>query len=177
MSYFQSPADAQGELQAFLTAFVESHQGAQAAEDAKASEHGGTIVLRTLNPASVLSVDVAGRRVSTEATSGATVELEFQADDLHDVLLNRLGPVEISQLYETQRVGFAGRPEALGAVAVLAGQVQPFYPDSLARRGRQDLLNTPARPCGATWEVDEPPREVIGKRRPWQREKPTATRA
>lgn len=177
MSYFDSSAEVQGVLEAFLTDFVNSDEGARAAQAAGGSEHGGVLVLRTINPDSVVSLDVPGRCVIGEAAPGAVVELEFEADDLHDILLNRLGPVEISQLYETDRVGFAGRPEALGAVAVLAGQAQPFYPDSLTRRGRQGLLNTPVRPSGATWQVSGPPKEIIGKRRPWQREKQTAASA
>lgn len=174
MSYFENSAEVQGELEAFLTDFVNSDEGIRAAQAAATSEHGGVLVLRTINPASVVSLDIPRRLVAGEVTFDAVVELEFEADDLHDILLNRLGPVEISQLYETDCVGFAGRPEALGAVAILAGQAQPFYPDSLTRRGRQDLLSTPARPVGVTWQVSGPPKEIIGKRRPWQREKQTA---
>jgi hypothetical protein len=174
MSPFHDTEDLQAELQAFLEAFVESEAGSRAAQCAQDGGLDGVLVLRTVNPDGVVCLDVPGRRVMTASGDEVAVELELDAGDLHDLLLNRLGPVEISQLYETDRVRFAGRPQALGAVAVLAGELQPFYPDSLANRGRDDLLGTPAPEIRTVWDVDGPPREVIGKRRPWQRPKKSA---
>ncbi len=168
---FRDGEDLQGELRAFLNAFVGSDAGASAATAARQAGFEGTLVLRTVNPVGVVCLDVAGRRVSATPGDDVAVELEFDAGDLHELLLNRLGPVEISQLYETDRISFSGRPEALGFVVTLAGALQPFYPDSLAARGRGDLLDTPAREIRAVWDIDGPPREVIGKRRPWQRPK------
>lgn len=166
MGFFRDGDELQAELCAFLGDFVASDAAARAAAE---TGFEGVLVLRTVNPESAVSLDVSGRRVSSGAVDNGAVELELEADDLHHILLNRLGPVEISRLYETDCVRFAGRPEALGAVALLAGRVQQFYPDSLMRRGRQDLLDTPAPATGDLWDVGGPPKEVIGKRRPWQR--------
>lgn len=174
MSHFATAEELQAELGAFLREFVGSETGRRAADAAREAGLTGPLVLRTVNPAAAVWLDVSEGRVEAAPDGEPVVELELEADDLHDLLLNRLGPVEISQLYETDRVRFAGPPEALGALAILAGQLQPFYPESLARRGRQDLLDTPARPTRTLWDVDGPPREVIGKRRPWQRPKRTA---
>jgi hypothetical protein len=105
---------------------------------------------------------------------GATLELA--APDLHDVLLERLGPVEISRLVEEGRLRLVGTPEALAASVVLAAGVQPHYAASLRERGRDALLATPAPPTREIWESDEPPPPVFGVRRPWQRPKGAAAR-
>jgi hypothetical protein len=60
---------------------------------------------------------------------------------------------------------------------MLAGPMQPHYPASLARRGREDLLNTPMPPAKVAWGSPEDalsPKRVIGRRRQWQRPKRSA---
>jgi hypothetical protein len=175
MTYFADAQDLQTELKAFLEDFVRSPAAERACRVARDDGLGRVLALRTNNPSTAVRLDIVGRRVMTAAEKDtAGVDLELEADDLHDLLLNRLGPVEISQLYETDGVQFAGRPEALAAVAVLAGELQPFYPAGLTKRGRADLLQTPERHTRVFWEVSGPPKEVIGRRRPWQRPKKTA---
>jgi hypothetical protein len=93
------------------------------------------------------------------------------------VLLDRLDPVQLSRLYETGRLAFSGAARDLAALIMLAGPMQPHYPASLARRGREDLLSTPMPPTKVAWGSPEEalsPRRVIGRRRAWQRPKRSA---
>ena len=92
------------------------------------------------------------------------------------MLLERLGPVEISRLVEEGRLRLVGTPEALAASVVLAARVQPHYEASLRERGREELLESPAPATREIWESDEAPPALFGVRRPWQRPKGAAAR-
>ena len=87
---------------------------------------------------------------------------------MHDLLLDRLGPVEISRLVEEQRLHLTGAPPALCAAVVLVAQLQPHYEASLRERGREHLLATPLPATGEVWESATKPPPVFGVRRPWQ---------
>jgi hypothetical protein len=177
VSYYASTDDLQRELVAFLTAFLGSDDGARATEAARALEGGATLALRVLDPDADVSVDFASGRVLLGAADDADVEIEIEADALHDILLERLDAVQISRLYETDRVRFRGSPQHLGGLIVLAGPLGPCYRASLAERGRDDLLGTPPPPTKIEWgSPDEAlaPKRVIGRRRAWQRPKRTA---
>jgi hypothetical protein len=177
MSHFASAEELQHELVAFLTAFLGSEDGARATEAARGLGDSATLVLRTVDPETVVSVDFFGGSVALDAVEGANVEIDLEADALHDVLLDRLDPVQLSRLYETGRLAFSGAARDLAALIMLAGPMQPHYPASLARRGREDLLSTPMPPTKVAWGSPEEalsPRRVIGRRRAWQRPKRSA---
>jgi hypothetical protein len=177
VSHFSSGEDLQRELVAFLTEFLGSDDGARAIQAARALGDSATLVVHTVDPDAVVSVDFFSASVSLDAREDADVAIELEADALHDILMNRLDPVQLSRLYETDRLAFSGASEHLGALVMLAGAIQPHYPDSLARRGREDLLNTPMPPTKVAWGSPEEalsPKRVIGRRRPWQRPKKTA---
>jgi hypothetical protein len=177
VSHFASADDLQHELVAFLTAFLGSDDGVRAVEAARSLGQSATLVVHTTDPEAVVSVDFFAGSVSLDAREDADVEIQLEADALHDVLMNRLDPVQLSRLYETDRLAFSGASQHLGALIMLAGPMQPHYPVSLARRGRDDLLNTPMPPTKEAWGSPEDalaPKRVIGRRRPWQRPKRTA---
>ena len=172
MSYFASGEEVQHELVAFLTAFLTSEEGEQAMAAARGLGDSAVLVLRTVEPETAVSVDLRSGQVALEAPEDADVELELEADALHDILLDRLDPVQISRLYEEDRVTFRGPPPYLAALVAMAGRLQPHYPASLEDRGRGDLLGTPMPPSAVTWGSPEDalaPKRLIGKRRPWQR--------
>lgn len=180
MTYFASGEELQRELVAFLAAFFESEDGERAVHAARALGDRGTLLIRTVDPETVVSIDFFSASVSPHAAESRDVEIQVEADALHDILLERLDPVQISRLYETERLLFSGASQNLAALIMLAGALQPHYPASLARRGRNDLLDTPAPPTKIAWgSADEAsnPRRVIGWRRPWQRPKRTAATA
>jgi hypothetical protein len=177
MTYFASGEELQAELEAFLGAFLASEEGARATEQARALGDRATLVLRTVEPDAAVAVDFLARRVLPGAEEDGDVEIEVEADALHDVLLERLGPVQISQLYETERLTFRGSAQHLAGLIALAGPLAPSYRASLERRGRDDLLATPAPATKVEWgspEEARSPKRVIGHRRPWQRPKRTA---
>jgi hypothetical protein len=177
VSHFASGEDLQRELVAFLTAFIGSDDGARAIEAARALGDSATLVLHTVDPEAVLSVDFYAGSVTLDAVADPDVEIQLEADALHDILLNRLDPVQLSRLYETDRLAFSGASRHLAALIMLAGPLQPHYPASLERRGRRDLLDTPMPPTKVAWGSPEEalsPKRVIGRRRPWQRPKRTA---
>lgn len=167
MSYFASGQDLEGELIATLERFLASGE-----------HHGPSLLLRTRDPDAVVAVDFGSDQVGAADTDRADVVLELDAEALHDILLNRLDPVQISRLYETGRVAFTGSAEHLAALILLAGRLQPHYEASLRERGRADLLGTPAPPTKVTWgDPAEPLRPLLHNRRPWQRPKRTAPAA
>lgn len=174
MSHYATSTELEQELEAFLEAFLTSDDGARAAEAARALGDSATLTLHLLEPEAVVSVDFLARTVVLEAVEGADVELEMDTDALHDLLLDRLGPVDISRLYETERVRFTGGTTQLAGLVLAAGPLQPWYARSLEARGRQDLLDTPAPETPVVWgDPSEAvsPRRLIGRRRPWQRPK------
>jgi hypothetical protein len=176
MSAYADGAELERELEAFLTAFLASEEGTAACAAARSLGEQARLVLRTVDPAAVVSVDFFAAEVASGAFGDANVEIELPADGLHDLLLGRLDPVQISRLYETDQLVFSGSATDLAALVVLAGVLQPYYPESLRRRGRDDLLATPAPERHGVWTsgADAQPRAVINSRRTWQRSKRSA---
>jgi hypothetical protein len=177
MSHYGDGRDLEQELVAFLEGFFASGDGQAAIGRARELGESAVLVLRLDDPALVLSVDFFAGTVRTGPVDGADVEIEMDADALHDILLDRLDPVQTSRLYETDRVRFRGGSQHLAALILLAGPLAPHYAASLRRRGRTDLLETPLPPTKTAWGDPAEalsPREMIGKRRPWQRAKPAA---
>jgi hypothetical protein len=176
VSAYRDGAELTDALTAFLGDFLASKDGARACEAARALGDSARLTLRTLDPDAEVSVDFFAGTAATGPIDGANVEIELEADDLHDLLLGRLDPVQISRLYETERLTFAGAATDLAALVVLAGALQPHYPASLRRRGRDDLLATPLPERHAVWTMgpDAAPRAVINSRRSWQRSRRSA---
>jgi hypothetical protein len=171
MSYFADRQDLEREVVAFATAFLSSDDGFRAREAARASGEPPRVVVHIADPEAVVSVDFFDGSVRPEALPEPSVEIELEADALHDILLGRLDPVQISRLCETGRLSFSGAPTDLAALVVVAGPLQLHYAASLERRGRQDLLATrmPERAVVWTTGPDAPLREIINERRSWQR--------
>jgi hypothetical protein len=176
LSPFADARDLEEELLAFLAAFLGSDDGRRACDAARALGDRARLVLRTVEPEAVISVDFFAAAAQPGSIEDPNVELEIEAAALHDLLLGRLDPVQISRLYETDRLVFAGGATDLAALVALAGALQPHYPASLERRGRTDLLETPEPERHAVWssEPGEPAPQVIGARRPWQRPRRSA---
>jgi hypothetical protein len=168
---FRDADDVRGVLSAFLERFLASEDGAEASAQSGLLESSAVLELRIVDPDVVLHVDFAARSVADGPAEDAGALAEIPADDLHDLLLDRLGPIEISRLVEEHRVQLEGPPPALAALLVLAGRIQPHYPASLAEQGREDLLATPTPAVGEIWGNDEPPPTLVGVRRPWQRQR------
>ncbi len=122
-----------------------------------------------------MQVDFAGRSVAAGSPAEADAVAEISFADLNLLLLDYLGPVEISRLLEEERLRLSGPPPVLAALLVAAGEIQPHYPASLAEQGRDDLLATPRPETGAIWSSEHAPKPVFGVRRPWQA--PKGTRA
>ena len=171
MSHFVDAEDLERELVAFLTAFLASEEGERAREVARGMGKPARLVLRTVDPEAVLSIDFWEDGIVLEALADANIEIELEADALHDILLDRLDPVQISRLVETDRLAFSGAATDLAALVALAGPLQPHYPASLERRNRRDLLDTPSPERGVVWTTgpDAPLKEIINERRSWQR--------
>jgi hypothetical protein len=176
VSYYATTEELEQELEAFLSAFLASDDGTRAADAARQVGDSAILTLRLLDPDAVVSVDFLARTLVLGPVEGADVEVEMEADALHDLLLDRLGPVEISRLYETDRVRFTGGTTQLAGLVLAAGPLQPYYERSLEARGRTDLLETPAPETPIVWgdpsEATSPP-QLIGRRRRWQRPKRT----
>ncbi len=171
MSYFADSRDVNEELAAFLHRFFASPEGAAARERAAAFTDSATLVLHVVDPDVTVAIDFLAGTISAQAPADPDIEIQLEADALHDILLERLDPVQISKLYETDRLVFSGEPRNLAALVMLAGPLQRFYPESLQLRGRDDLLATPMPETKVAWLDEGPYREVIGRRRPWQRAK------
>lgn len=179
MSYYANAHELEEELVATLERFLASDEYralSRAAADSGANVP--SLLARTADPRASVTVEFSTGTVASGATGAADVVLELDADALHDILLNRLDPVQISKLYETERVTFKGSAEHLTALILLAGRLQPHYEASLRERGRTDLLETPAPPTRVTWgDPSESPRPLLHDRRPWQRPKRAAAPA
>ena len=160
------------ELQADITALMErfsaTPEGAVAAEVAGRFGDGLGIELTLYNPDVVLQLDVAAGTVVAGPCKDAAVRVALPAADMHDLLLDRLGPVEISRLVEEQRLHLTGSPPVLCAAVALVARLQPHYEASLRERGREQMLATPAPAIGEIWESAEKPPPLYGVRRPWQ---------
>jgi hypothetical protein len=162
----------ESDLVAFFERFLASDDGTAAAAAAASLDAPAVLELRTVEPDVVLHVDVGARTVAAGPAEAPGAIAEIPARDLDDLLLERLGPVEISRLLEEGRARLAGPPPALAALLVLAGRLQPHYPATLRERGRDDVLAVAGPETGVIWESDGPPPPMVGRRRPWQRERP-----
>jgi|1186.fasta_scaffold54101_2 hypothetical protein len=166
---FAHSAEVHEELSACLTRFFESDDGAAAVAAAAGLDVPAVLELRIVDPDTVLYVDFRRRRLVEAPVEQPGATAVIHADALHHLLLDHLGPVEISRLAEEGEVDLVGPPLVLGALLPLCAGVQPHYGASLEQRGRGDLLAVPPPPRGEVWESDSPPPGVIGVRRPWQR--------
>jgi hypothetical protein len=173
MSIFTNASEVEAVFAACCRRFLASADGAAAAAAAGGLD-SPVVVLRFTHPDATLSIDLAGRTVSAGAADEPAAQLEVEADAVHDVLLGRLGPVQISRLFEEDRAVVEGTPEALRFLLTLAGSLASHYPETLRELGRVDLLELPAPELEEVWESTGPPKRVIGKRRPWQRQRATA---
>jgi len=168
---FADAAEVREEVTAFLTRFLESGDGLAAAAAAAGLEEPAVLELRVTDPDAVVYVDFAERRVVERPDAAPAAVARIDADSLHHLLIDHLGPIEISRLAEENRVQLEGPPLVLAALLVLAAQLQPHYRASLEERGKQRLLDSPAPEAGVIWGNDDPPPALVGVRRPWQRQK------
>jgi hypothetical protein len=168
MSAWADAGELREDVTALLERFVATPEGAAAAGMAQSLGDGLVIELELRDPDLVLQLDLASGRISDGPHPDAAVRVACMAADMHDLLLDRLGPVEISRLVEEQRLHLTGAPPALCAAVVLVAQLQPHYEASLREHGREHLLATPLPVTGEVWESDTKPPPVFGVRRPWQ---------
>lgn len=168
MSAWASAEELRDDITACLERFAASPEGAAAATVAEGLGDGLQVELAFHDPDLVLSLDVASGTVSEGPAAEAVVRVLLPAADMHDLLLERLGPVEISRLVEEERLHLSGSPPALCAAVLLCAQLQPHYEASLRERGRGHLLDTPVPETGVVWESATKPPPVFGVRRPWQ---------
>lgn len=171
MQYFANGQELHDELAAALDAFFASPDGELARERVRDLADSAILTLHVVEPEATITIDFLAGSVSSAHHADADVEIQLEADALHDVLLERLDPVQISRLYETDLLAFSGEARNLAGLITLAGPLSRFYTESLERRGRDDLLTTPLPETKVAWLDEGPYREVIGKRRPWQRAK------
>ena len=168
----------QEELEAFLRRFLESDDAVEAARPIVGLEELDVLELRVRNPDACVWIDFSDRRLlSGRPAAPAKTVATIEADALHHLLLDRLGPVEISRLAEDGRVALEGPPLALAALLAAAGRIQPHYGASLQERGRDDLLAVPPPPVGEIWESESPPPLMFGVPRPWQRDRASTSLA
>ncbi len=171
MAFFGGGEEVRDELVAFLTDFVRSDEGGRAADAAREYTDSVVLVLHTVDPSAAVSVDFMAGDVTPTAVADADIELQLEGDQLHNILMHRLGPVEISALIEDERIAYTGDSSKLAGLFMLAGKLQPFYPRSLERRGRRDLMDTPTPPTRRIWQVEGGYKPMYGMPRPWQRQK------
>ncbi len=162
------------DLRGFLGRYLRSADGDEAAALAAAFNGNPVLELTFYDPDLILHVDIAARSLADGPADDPAVRLAIRAADLHDLLLERLGPVEISRLVEEKHLHLVGPPRALAASVVLAARLQPHYAASLIERGRSELIETPAPSTAEIWESDAAPVPIFGVRRPWQRPKGSA---
>jgi hypothetical protein len=172
MSYFVSAEELCAELVAAFEQFLGTEKGRQAAALAASGfDHGSglpdepTVLVVTSEPASVTTL-VLGDSARAEAGGQNTlahVRLTADADALHDLLLENYDAGQIARAVEEKRLGVSGPPWSLDALIVLAGAFAGHYRSSLERRGRTDLLHTPAPAPAGVWEVPVPrPSDFVG---------------
>jgi hypothetical protein len=174
MSYYADAQDVERQLTATVSTFVGSPEGHDAIDRLlEAGTKTAALTLRLSDLDLTLSFDFTTGAVSVAPPAdGPAVEIEMPSDVLHDLLLDRLDPVQIARLYETDMVRFRGDVAHLGAMVMLGGPLSRHYIATLQAGGRDDLLGTPSPPTQIVWgdpqEAISPPR-MIGERRPWQR--------
>ncbi len=166
---FRTSDEVGGVLQAFIERFLASEDGAAAAAAAAGLDMPSVVHLRVLDPDTQIWLDVSERRLVERPAAPPAAHVTIEADALHHLLLDHLGPVEISRLAEEGRVQLSGPTLVLGALLPLTAAIQPHYGAALEEQGRNDLLEIPGPPTGEVWQSAEPPPGVIGVRRPWQR--------
>jgi hypothetical protein len=167
-SPWASAEELREDVTALLDRFAATPEGEAAATVARGLADGLTIELDLRDPDLVLALDLANGTTAEGPAATAAVRVALPAADMHDLLLDRLGPIEISRLVEEQRLHLTGAPSALCAAVVGVAQLQPHYEASLRERGREHLLDTPRPVVGAVWESAAKPAPVFGVRRPWQ---------
>jgi hypothetical protein len=168
MSPWSEADELQQDITAFVARFAATPEGAAAAAIAAALGEGLGIELTLYDPDVVLKLDIASGVITRGAWEGAAVRVALPAGAMHDLLLDRLGPIEISRLVEEGRLHLKGTPQALCAAVAAVARLQPHYEASLRERGREQLLATPAPVTREIWESAETPPAMFGVRRPWQ---------
>lgn len=171
MSYFADTCEVEVVFRALFEQFLGSEDGEGVAALATALPVCAVLELHLTDPDVPFAIDFAARTVSRDPAQEASVRLEIEASTLHDVLLGRLDPVQLSRAFEEERAAIEGAPEALVGCIRVAGLLASHYPAVLQGLGRSELLETPRPPNGAVWSSEGPPKLVIGKRRRWQRPK------
>ena len=168
MSPWGDADELQDDVAAFVARFAATPEGAAAAALAGALGEGLGIELTLYDPDVVLRLDVASGVIARGAWEDAAVRVALPARDMHDLLLDRLGPIEISRLVEEGRLHLKGSPQVLCAAVAAVALLQPHYEASLRERGREHLLATPPPVTREIWESAEKPPAMFGVRRPWQ---------
>ena len=168
MSPWIDAAELQEDVAAFVARFAATSEGVALASIAAALGEGLGIELTLYDPDVVLQLDVANGAITRGASEDAAVRVALPAGDMHDLLLDRLGPIEISRLVEEGRLHLKGSPQVLCAAVAAVARLQPHYEASLRERGREHLLATPAPLTRELWESAEKPPAMFGVRRPWQ---------
>lgn len=171
MSPYRSSDELEGELVAFLSHFLDSDDGAQAAAGLAMVDGPAVLEIEVTEPDAIVHADLKARTVAIGPAADATARVRITAEGMHDLLLDRLGPVEISRLFEEDDLQLEGPPTALAGLLLVSDRLCAHYAASLTERGRQDLLAAPAPEIGGIWETDVTPPRVFGVRRPWQPEK------
>jgi hypothetical protein len=149
--------------------YLASEEAAGISEVARSLAVAPVLELHLTHPQAVLSIDFGARTVVEQRSADAAVRLEIEATALHDILLERLDPVQISRVFEEGRATAEGAPEALVALIRVSGGIARCYRPHLESCGRSDLLRLPEPAHATVWQAEGPPRRVIGTRRPWQR--------
>jgi hypothetical protein len=169
MSVFADRHEAVALIGGAIERYLSTEEAAEIAVVAASLSVAPVLELHLTDPATVLSIDFAARTVAEGRAREAAVRLQIPVSALHDVLLERLDPVQISRLFEEERAVAEGAPEALAALVRVSGGIARAYRPLLEASGRTDLLELPESPSGVIWQAEGPPRAVIGRRRPWQR--------
>ena len=171
MSPYASGDELETELLAFLQRFLDSEDGAAAAAGLALVEGPAVLELAVADPNATVHADLKARTAAAGRADEAGARVCITAEGLHNLLLDRLGPIEISRLFEEDDLQLEGPPQALAGLLLSAEALRRHYEASLEERGRTDLLASPAPEIGGIWESDQPPPRVFGVRRPWQPEK------
>lgn len=171
MSPYRTSDDLATELVAFLERFLASADGAQVAAGLAMIDGPAVLELAVWDPDAIAHVDLKAGVVAVGPAPEPTAAVGITSIGLHNLLLDRLGPVEISRLFEEDDMQLEGPPQALAALLLVAEPLRRHYEESLRERGRDDLLGSEPPEIGGIWESAEAPPRVFGIRRPWQPEK------
>lgn len=171
MSPYRTSDELEEELIAFLTRFLASDDGATVEGGLAMIDGPAVLELIVRDPDVVVHADLKNRTAVAGWADDASARVRITAAGLHNLLLDRLGPVEISRLLEEGDLALEGPPPALAGLLLVAEPLRVHYEASLVERGRDDLLASPLPEVGGIWETDVTPPRVFGIRRPWQPEK------